>query len=220
MNKVLRICNNNLKSRNGFKYKKKGMVYCRDFLKNGCCGNGLHGFLNFKGCPDLIVNIYGLRKYLLIDVEDKDLDVMQTKCKFGKGNVVECHNNLIDLIENNLSLLESLKTKNKLAFEFTKNAISEHGVFAYSYFGNAKTINDESIAISRVGEATAFGTNSWADGFTRANISDWGFARVRKMGGVINVDHNNKKYIVDNKKYKVGVWYKYSHNKKDLVKVK
>ena len=49
MNYILRTCNADMTSRNGFKWPKRGWATAPDWLPTNECGNGLHGFLNGEG---------------------------------------------------------------------------------------------------------------------------------------------------------------------------
>lgn len=51
---MLRTCNADGTSRNGFKWPKKGYVSCPDWKQTAQCGNGLHGLLRGEGDPGLL----------------------------------------------------------------------------------------------------------------------------------------------------------------------
>jgi hypothetical protein len=87
---VLRTCNEDLTSKNNFKYPSKGKVTCPDWNQTPTCGGGLHGFL--WGCgKGSLANWNDNAKWLVIKVLNKNLvNIDNQKCKFKTGFVVFC----------------------------------------------------------------------------------------------------------------------------------
>ncbi len=82
---VLRTCNEDLTSRGGFKWPKRGPVTCPDWNPEPVCGYGLHGLLNGEG------NASHLRsdgKGLIVKIT-RFVDLVG-KVKFKSGKVVFC----------------------------------------------------------------------------------------------------------------------------------
>ena len=88
---VLRTCNEDMTSTNGFKWPKKGPVKCTDWKPTNECGNGLHGFLFGEGEGEL-ASWADTAKWLVVSVSEADIVNLYGKVKFPKGNVVFCGN--------------------------------------------------------------------------------------------------------------------------------
>jgi len=76
-------------SYNGFVWPESGLVECPDWDNKAECGNGLHGWAWGEGDGSL-GNWDEDAKWLVVDVEDKDVVDLGNKVKFPKGNIVFC----------------------------------------------------------------------------------------------------------------------------------
>jgi len=89
---VLRTCNADMTSYNGFKYPRKGIVEAPDWEATYKCGHGLHGLP--WGCGRVgYLNLSEDAVWQIIKVNISDgyltgKDELQDKCKFKKGTVV------------------------------------------------------------------------------------------------------------------------------------
>jgi hypothetical protein len=88
---VLRSCNSDMSSYNGFVWPELGPVKCEDWNPKPECGNGLHGWAWGEGDGSL-GNWEENAKWLVVEVEDKDVVDLKDKVKFPEGNVVFCGN--------------------------------------------------------------------------------------------------------------------------------
>ncbi len=88
---VLRTCDKDLRSYNGFQWKAKGIVKAPDWDPRPECGNGLHGFLWGEGDGSL-ADFDPAAKWLVVEVEEY-VD-LQGKVKFPRGKVVHCGDRL------------------------------------------------------------------------------------------------------------------------------
>jgi hypothetical protein len=86
---VLRTCDKNMKSRNGFEWPQSGPVECPDWDSKPECGNGLHGFAWGEGDGNL-ANWESTAKWLVVEVDDASVVGLGGKVKFPRGNVVFC----------------------------------------------------------------------------------------------------------------------------------
>lgn len=86
---VLRTCDKDLKSHNGFQWPESGPVEAPDWNSIQMCGNGLHGLANGVGNSDLLC--WDLEsKWLVVDVPEDTVVNLDGKVKFPRGNVVHC----------------------------------------------------------------------------------------------------------------------------------
>ena len=86
---VLRICNSDLTSRNGFQWKPSGVVKAPDWDPKPECGNGLHGALWGQGDGSLF-NWDIDAKWLVVEVDSSTIVDLNGKVKFPEGEVVFC----------------------------------------------------------------------------------------------------------------------------------
>jgi hypothetical protein len=88
---ILRTCDENLKSYNGFQWKKSGVVSAPDFMSTKECGHGLHGFLKGSGDVSLLpssnMDIY---KWLICEVKESEIIELDGKVKFPSCTVIYC----------------------------------------------------------------------------------------------------------------------------------
>ena len=91
---VLRTCNADLTSYNGFQWPESGHVEAPDFRRTYDCGQGLHGLLEGQG-DGKYLNLGDDAKWLVVEVFAND-DLLwgkgdlTDKCKFREGTVVYC----------------------------------------------------------------------------------------------------------------------------------
>jgi hypothetical protein len=87
---ILRTCDENLQSYNGFQWPKKGKVICSDWKPEPKCGNGLHGLPWGEGDGGLM-NWDASARWLVVEVPDKlVVPIDAKKVKFPKGIVLFC----------------------------------------------------------------------------------------------------------------------------------
>ena len=82
---ILRTCNADMTSRDGFKWPKRGVVAAPDWEPTAECGHGLHGFLMGEGDGGL-ASWDAAAKWLVAEVEEY-ID-LGGKVKFPKARVV------------------------------------------------------------------------------------------------------------------------------------
>jgi len=86
---VLRTCNADLTSYNGFRWPESGAVEAPDWNPRAECGNGLHGLLWGFGNGSLL-NWDADAKWLVVDVVTADVVEIGDKVKFPRCEVVYC----------------------------------------------------------------------------------------------------------------------------------
>ena len=84
---VLRACNADGTSYNGFRWPTSGPVEAPDWKPTKKCGNGLHGLLWGVGDYSLVPRETGSR-YLVVEVDAADVIDLGGKVKFPRGVVV------------------------------------------------------------------------------------------------------------------------------------
>ena len=89
---VLRTCNADMTSRNGFKWPESGNVEAPDWSDKKVCGQGLHGWLWGEGDatahgPDPWASD---AKWLIVQVQTDKIVCLDGKVKFPAGVVVHC----------------------------------------------------------------------------------------------------------------------------------
>jgi hypothetical protein len=90
---ILRTCDANLTSYNGFKWKAKGKVVCADWDPKAKCGNGLHGLAKGEG-EGVLLNWATDAKWLVFWAYENQLVDIEGKCKVPEANVVHCGDQL------------------------------------------------------------------------------------------------------------------------------
>ena len=86
---VLRTCNPDLSSHNGFVWPASGPVACKDWKPVPECGNGLHGLAWGEG-DGSVLNWSPNAKWLVVSVPEESLVEIDRKVKFPRGEVVHC----------------------------------------------------------------------------------------------------------------------------------
>jgi hypothetical protein len=86
---ILRTCNADLTSHNGFKWKAKGKVACSDWNPEATCGNGLHGLAKGEG-TGVLLNWATDAKWLVFWAYEDQLVDIGGKVKVPEANVVYC----------------------------------------------------------------------------------------------------------------------------------
>ena len=84
---VLRTCNENHASYNGFRWPEVGPVACDDWLPSAKCGNGLHGLLWGEGDATLL-DWSPKAIWKVVAVEDAEMVSLGGKVKFPRGVVL------------------------------------------------------------------------------------------------------------------------------------
>ena len=87
---VLRACNADMSSKNGFIWPTSGPVECSDWEPTDECGNGLHGWLHGHGDGNVSNYTADDCKWLVVKVKNKYIIDLADKVKFKKGTVVFC----------------------------------------------------------------------------------------------------------------------------------
>ena len=84
---VLRLCNEDFTSKNGFKYPNKvgAEVVAPDWKTNADCGNGLHGWLFGHGDHSSCDYFNRPNKWMVIEVELQSVIMLGGKVKFERG---------------------------------------------------------------------------------------------------------------------------------------
>ena len=84
---VLRTCNADMTSRNGFKWPKRGPVSCNDWDPAPRCGNGLHGLAWGIGNAELM-DWSRDAVWLVVGVKSSEMVDVGGKVKFPRGYVM------------------------------------------------------------------------------------------------------------------------------------
>ena len=84
---VLRTCDANLRSHEGFQWPKSGPVKAPDWDPKPECGHGLHGLLWGEGCADLLCWDESA-KWLVVEIDPKTAVDLNGKVKYPSGRVV------------------------------------------------------------------------------------------------------------------------------------
>jgi hypothetical protein len=87
---VLRCCNSDMSSKNGFVWPGVGgIAIAADWKDDGECGSGLHGWLYGQGDHQTSDYwSYPDAKWLVVEVEFSEIRMLGGKCKFQSGRVV------------------------------------------------------------------------------------------------------------------------------------
>ena len=86
-NLVLRTCNSDMTSFDGFKWPKKGAVKAPDWDPKPECGHGLHGLLHGCGDDGLLSKNPNAKWFVVKVLKGTSID-LKGKVKFPKGTVV------------------------------------------------------------------------------------------------------------------------------------
>ena len=93
---VLRCCNADMTSRNGFRWPTPdedighgpGVAVAPDWNPETICGGGLHGWLRGEGSPH-VANIKHDSKWLVVEVDESTIvDINGEEVKFPRGRVI------------------------------------------------------------------------------------------------------------------------------------
>lgn len=90
---VLRTCNADGTSRNGFRWPESGYVECPDWNPEPICGHGLHGLLWGEG-DGVLLNWSAEARWQVLEVEEGEIISFGTKVKFPRGKVLFTGNRL------------------------------------------------------------------------------------------------------------------------------
>ena len=86
---VIRTCNADMTSQNGFTWPESGQVSAADWNPEPVCGHGLHGLLDGVGDYSLLSRKHDA-KWLIVRVPRAEIVDLDTKVKFPRGEVVYC----------------------------------------------------------------------------------------------------------------------------------
>ena len=92
---IIRSCNEDMTSRNGFLWPASGqIVKAHDFRPTNECGNGLHGLRLNQNNPG---QWYEDGKLLLLKVDEKKIVDLDGKCKFPEAIVIKTFDDMTSL---------------------------------------------------------------------------------------------------------------------------
>lgn len=165
---VLRACNNDMSSRDGFVWPSSGPVEAPDWEPTKECGNGLHGWLHGHGDGSVSDYWEDDSKWLVVKVETKHMIELKGKVKFKKGTVVFCgdQKGATDYILANDPIASILPvigafiiTGNKCAAVsgYKGTSTSGHGGTSTSGYGGTSTSGDGGKSISGDGGKSTSG---------------------------------------------------------------
>ena len=86
---VIRTCNADMTSHDGFKWPESGRVSAPDWGPKPACGQGLHGLLDGAG-DYALVSRKPDAKWLIVSVPRAEVVDLDGKVKFPRGEVVYC----------------------------------------------------------------------------------------------------------------------------------
>jgi len=89
---ILRTCDADGVSHNGFKWPEAGLVEALDWKPTNECGNGLHGFLNGEG-DGALARFDSDARWIIAEIEDGWIE-LNGKVKFPRAFVVHCGDRL------------------------------------------------------------------------------------------------------------------------------
>ena len=208
---ILRTCNADMTSRNGFKWPRSGHVAAPDWNPEPECGNGLHGFLRGEGDGGL-ANWSSEAVWLVAEVETYvDLG---GKVKFPAAHVIFAGSRLEAAAIVKARYPDAAVIGANVAVEDGRVAVvGDYGTATAGYRGTA-TAGDEGTATAGYrGSATAGdrGTATAGDGGT-ATAGEGGMLQIYYYG------RNNRRRLavayVGEKKIKPNVRYRLDSNGK------
>jgi len=214
---VIRTCNADFTSRNGFKWPALGEVVCPDFEASQECGAGLHGFLD--GCGDgSLASWYNDAQWLLVAVPTDMLIDLEGKVKFPSGEVVFSSQDRLTVIAE----LERLNPETRTApvIGAVRSSMKERanvftGDYGTSTSGDYGTSTSGDYGTSTSG---AWGTSISGEGGT-STVGVYGEAKSGLRGNLIFFyldECDNRKsasFFVDGDTVKADTLYRFEDGK-------
>ena len=157
---VLRTCNADMTSRNGFVWPESGPVQCGDWEPTPECGNGLHGLLMGEGNGGLLSWASDSR-WLVVEVNASDIVGLGDKVKFPSGDVVHCGDR-----------------KSATDFIIAKGADSSKCVGAFVMAGDWGTASAGDYGTASTGDNGTASAGNWGN----ASAGAWGTAQAGNDG--------------------------------------
>ena len=202
---ILRTCNTDLTSYNGFQWPADGLVQAPDFEATYDCGHGLHGLLEGKGdgnyldwSPEARWLVVEVKEHLLLTGQGELCD----KCKFPEGNVVHCGTqaSALDYLQQHGIDLMGCVGATITTGEHGRATVGDYGTATAGHFGTATAGYKGRAVVGNYGTATAgyCGTattghrgTATADNSGTATAGDYGKATAGEWGTVIVGKHGN-----------------------------
>lgn len=174
---VLRTCEVDMTSRNGFVWPESGAVEAPDWDPTPKCGGGLHGLPWGVGMGDLLGPLY--LKWLVVAVDPQDIVVIDdAKVKFPRGEVV-----FVGERSNAISYLLSHGASG-LPVCFATASVGDYGTALVGYCGTA-TAGDYGTAVAGYHGTATVGD----DGIAKAGACGTAIAGYR---GIATAGHNGR----------------------------
>ncbi len=219
-----------------FRWPANGTVTCDDFVANGQCGNGLHGYLNGVGDGRLMK--LGEAQWLLVEVITSEINHIDGCVKFPRGNVIFCSKNRAEVISELERLSPAAKHMAVIGAErmdlksYSTVVVGDFGSATAGNFGNAvagiygfaKTGENGSAMVGSHGQAIA-------GPLGLATAGDEGIARVGYGGHAVvgsrgqasagysgtitfkffdNGFYKSNSFFVDDKDIKANILYRFN----------
>ena len=184
---VLRTCNANLTSYNGFRWPASGRVMAPDWKPVNNCGSGLHGLLWGEGDGSHLSPAADAR-WLVVGVAEDSLIDLYGKVKFPEGEVVFCGDRegaIADIIQRGAD--PSKVCYNRVYVGDGKTAAAgDYGTAIAGIYGTA-TAGKGGAAIAGIyGAATAgYRGTATAGDYGTATAGNWGTAIAGIYGTAI-----------------------------------
>ena len=168
---VLRTCNADLSSHNGFNWRESGVVEAPDWNARPECGGGLHGLLWGEGEGDLL-NWDADAKWLVCAVKESSIVDIGGKIKFPRCEVVHCG--------------DRLSATSYLASNGGAGRAIVGGTATAGNYGTATAGDGGTATAGDDGTATAgYGGTATAGNYGTIVIKRWDGNRYRVMVGYI-----------------------------------
>lgn len=105
----MKVVNHDMTTRNGFKWKRRGLVKCEgQFIKNLYLDCGLYGFkiddIDISSVPYYIDSINA--NFLILRVKTKSIIDLKGKCKFPEAYVIKSYNNIFTATKDWMNLFK------------------------------------------------------------------------------------------------------------------
>jgi hypothetical protein len=217
---IIRTCNSDFTSHNGFRWPALGEVVCPDFDAAKECGAGLFGFLN--GCgKGWLAAWSGKPQWLLVAVPSDTIIDLGDKVKFPRGEVIFSSQDRLAVIaelEARKSLSLNLPVVGAKRISLKLGAILTTGDYGLTTTGDYGTSKSGYCGVSFSGD---FGTS--ISGSLGSSISgrggksvtqNWGKSKAGMSGYLVfesafaEVKDPVYSFLVDGKKVKADTFYR------------
>jgi len=148
---VLRLCRADMTSYGGFTWPSQGHVEAPDWEPTGECGKGLHGWLDAQGDYSCSSFHEDDAKYLVLEVETKNIINLDGKCKFPSAEVLFT-GGMVEALTFIEKLRPELKSKPLL---FATRTAGKYGTATAGYKGTAIAGDFGTATAGKDGTATA-----------------------------------------------------------------